>query len=247
MQLPDRAATVVVGNPLIADLSIQPGGLAVITGKGYGATNFIVLDRHGAVLTEKTIEVTGPSDKTVVVYRGTDRETYSCTPDCSRRITLGDFRITSTRLWRRQRTAMLRQRPPASPRDRALQTALNALRNRQRRRRLDLFHGEARGDVRQRHRRDQTFVEGVVTGHVRHHDAQHVIDVAGHPIKFHHFRHRADDLGEALQPFLRMVAGFDRDEDGDAKPDAVLIDQRDALLNDAVGFQPLDALPARRR
>ena len=34
--------------------------------------------------------MTGPNDKTVVLYRGTDRETYSCTPDCSRRITLGD-------------------------------------------------------------------------------------------------------------------------------------------------------------
>ncbi len=91
MQLPERAATIVVGNPLIADLTIQPGGLAIITGKGYGATNFVVLDRHGAVLTEHAVEVTGPNDKTVVVYRGIDRETYSCTPDCSRRITLGDF------------------------------------------------------------------------------------------------------------------------------------------------------------
>jgi hypothetical protein len=90
MQLPDRATTVVVGNPLIADLSIQPGGLAVITGKGYGATNFIALDRKGAVLMEKTVVVTGPSDKTVVVYRGPTRQTYSCTPDCSPRITLGD-------------------------------------------------------------------------------------------------------------------------------------------------------------
>jgi hypothetical protein len=90
MQLPERASTIVVGNPLIADLTIQPGGLAVITGKGYGATNFVVLDKHGAVLTEHAVEVTGPSDKTVVVYRGSDRETYSCTPDCSRRITLGD-------------------------------------------------------------------------------------------------------------------------------------------------------------
>jgi hypothetical protein len=90
MQLPDRAATVVVGNPLIADLSIQPGGLAVITGKGYGATNFIALDRKGAVLMEKTVVVTGPSDKTVVVYRGPTRQTYSCTPDCSPQITLGD-------------------------------------------------------------------------------------------------------------------------------------------------------------
>ena len=45
LKLPDRAATVVIGNPLIADLSLQPGGLAVITGKCYGATNIIVMDR----------------------------------------------------------------------------------------------------------------------------------------------------------------------------------------------------------
>jgi hypothetical protein len=90
IKLPERAATVVIGNPLIADLSIQPGGLAVITGKGYGATNVIVLDRDGAVLAEKTLEVTGPGDPTIVVYRGMARETYSCTPECSRRITLGD-------------------------------------------------------------------------------------------------------------------------------------------------------------
>ncbi len=90
MQLPDRAANVIVGNPLIADLSIQPGGLTVITGKSYGITNFIVTDRRGVVLMEKTVEVSGLGDKTVVVYRGADRETYSCTPMCSRRLTLGD-------------------------------------------------------------------------------------------------------------------------------------------------------------
>jgi Flp pilus assembly secretin CpaC len=81
----------VVGNPLIADLSIERGGIAVVTGKSYGATNVIAMDRTGAVLMEKTIEVTGPSDNIVVVYRGISRETYSCMPDCSRRITLGDF------------------------------------------------------------------------------------------------------------------------------------------------------------
>ena len=48
------------------------------------------LDRHGAVLAEQTVEVKGPSDPTVVVYRGPTRQTYSCTPDCSPRITLGD-------------------------------------------------------------------------------------------------------------------------------------------------------------
>ncbi len=91
IKLPERAVTVVIGNPLIADLTLQHNGLAVITGKGYGATNVVVLDKDGSVLAEHNIEVQGPADPTVVVYRGVDRETYSCTPDCSRRITLGDF------------------------------------------------------------------------------------------------------------------------------------------------------------
>jgi Flp pilus assembly secretin CpaC len=90
VHLPERAANVVISNPLIADVSIQPGGLTVITGKSYGATNFIATDKRGAVLLEKAIEVTGPCDRTVVMYNGADRQTYSCTPDCSRRLTLGD-------------------------------------------------------------------------------------------------------------------------------------------------------------
>ena len=90
VKLPERAATVVIGNPLIADLSIQPGGLAVVTGKAYGDTNVVVMDKSNAVLLEKTIEVQEPDEPTVVVYRGVTRQTYSCTPDCSPRITLGD-------------------------------------------------------------------------------------------------------------------------------------------------------------
>lgn len=92
LKLPDRATTVVIGDPLIADMSIQPGGLAVITGKGYGETNVVVLDKSSAVLMEKTIEVKAPAEPLVFVYRGNmgTRQTYSCTPDCSPRVTLGD-------------------------------------------------------------------------------------------------------------------------------------------------------------
>jgi hypothetical protein len=90
VHLPERALNVIIGNPLIADISILPGDLIVITGKSYGATNFIATDRSGAVLLDKTIEVTGPRDPTLVMYNGVDRHTYSCDPDCSRRLTLGD-------------------------------------------------------------------------------------------------------------------------------------------------------------
>jgi Flp pilus assembly secretin CpaC len=92
LQLPDKVATIVIGNPLIADASLQPGGYVVLTGKGYGITNFIVLDRLGNVLMDRSIQVQGPRG-VVVVYRGIERETHSCTPKCERRITLGDGNV----------------------------------------------------------------------------------------------------------------------------------------------------------
>jgi len=91
VKLPDRVATIVIGNPAIADASVQTGGWMVVTGKSYGLTNIIAIDRGGAVLMEKSIEVQAPSN-VVVVYKGVERETYSCTPTCDRRLTLGDSR-----------------------------------------------------------------------------------------------------------------------------------------------------------
>ena len=90
VKLPGGIATIVVGNPLMADVTLQNGGVVVVTGKGYGATNFIALDRTGQVLVDRQIQVEGPSDQLVTVYRGIDRETYSCMPVCQRRITVGD-------------------------------------------------------------------------------------------------------------------------------------------------------------
>jgi hypothetical protein len=90
LKLPDRTATLVVGNPLIADISVQAGGVLVLTGKSFGTTNLIALDRNGALLMEHPVQVHGPRDSVVAVYRGVERETYSCTPECNRRIMLGD-------------------------------------------------------------------------------------------------------------------------------------------------------------
>ena len=91
LKLPDKVATIVIGNPLIADASLQSGGLLVVTGKGYGGTNLVALDRDGRVVMDKYVQVLGPSgDNLVVVYKGAERESYSCAPQCEPRITLGD-------------------------------------------------------------------------------------------------------------------------------------------------------------
>lgn len=90
LKLPERTATLVIGNPLIADATVQPGGVVVVTAKSYGTTNLVALDRAGITLSEVPIQVIGPGDAVVVVYRGVERESYSCAPVCERRITLGD-------------------------------------------------------------------------------------------------------------------------------------------------------------
>jgi len=91
LKLPDEVATIVVGNPMIADVMLQSAGVLVVTGKGYGATNLLALDREGRVIQNDTVQVLGPSDNDlIVVYKGLERESYNCAPQCQPRITLGD-------------------------------------------------------------------------------------------------------------------------------------------------------------
>jgi Flp pilus assembly secretin CpaC len=90
VRLPDRTQTVIVGNPMVADITIQRNGIIVVTGKSYGATNLIALDAAGLLLAESTISVQAPTDAIVTVQRGLARESYSCTPTCQPSLRLGD-------------------------------------------------------------------------------------------------------------------------------------------------------------
>jgi Flp pilus assembly secretin CpaC len=96
VKVPERTATIVVGNPLIADAAVQPGGLMVLTGKGFGRTSLVALDRSGNKLLETDLLVRSPAE-TVIVYRGIQRETYSCEPECQPRNTPGDSQLFFTR------------------------------------------------------------------------------------------------------------------------------------------------------
>jgi len=90
VRLPAGAQTVIVGNPAIADVSLQRNGILVVTGKSFGTTNLIALDASGNVLAESLIQVEEPASTVVTVLRGTARESLSCTPNCQPMLTLGD-------------------------------------------------------------------------------------------------------------------------------------------------------------
>jgi Flp pilus assembly secretin CpaC len=90
LRLPRPAAEIIIGNPAIADISVQSGNLLVVTGKTFGITNIIALDADRNVIQDQRILVKRDEAKVVNLQRGTQRQTYNCTPQCNPSITVGD-------------------------------------------------------------------------------------------------------------------------------------------------------------
>lgn len=89
-KLPAGASTLVIGNPMIADVTMLKNGAAmVVTGKGYGQTNLVALDADGTVVLEEQLRVL-PSKTVVVLQNGASHVSYSCNPDCMPTVQLGD-------------------------------------------------------------------------------------------------------------------------------------------------------------
>lgn len=82
LRLPAGVATIVIGNPLIADAAVQDPSTIVLTGKGFGVTNLVVLDSEGAPIVDEQITVSRQADKSVRIYRRAQVQTLSCTPYC---------------------------------------------------------------------------------------------------------------------------------------------------------------------
>ncbi len=84
------ASTVIIGNPGIADVTIQDPQTLVLTGKSFGQTNLIVLDGKGEPIADTMIEVVQDTADLVTVYVGGTRTSMACEPVCQPIIMLGD-------------------------------------------------------------------------------------------------------------------------------------------------------------
>lgn len=82
VKLARPADTIVVGNPAIADAAVQDSSTIVLTGKGFGVTNLVILDAEGAAIVDEQIYVTRQDARSVRIYRRADVQTLSCTPLC---------------------------------------------------------------------------------------------------------------------------------------------------------------------
>lgn len=90
VRLERPAAEIVVGNPSIADVSVQSGKVLIVTGKSFGETNLIVVDAEGKVIVHRRLIVQEPRTNFVTVYRGSGRQTLHCAPYCTPQLVIGD-------------------------------------------------------------------------------------------------------------------------------------------------------------
>lgn len=84
------ADTIIIGNPSIADATIQDAQTLVLTGRSFGVTNIVILDADGDPIVDETVIVQGHEGNTVRIYRRAVRETLACSPVCEPTLTIGD-------------------------------------------------------------------------------------------------------------------------------------------------------------
>jgi hypothetical protein len=95
LNLAAPVATVIVGNPLIADASVLDQHTLVISGKSYGQTNLIAIDAQGDIIYSTDLAVTeanSPQTSLVSLYRGAARSSFACAGGgaCQSQAMIGD-------------------------------------------------------------------------------------------------------------------------------------------------------------
>jgi Flp pilus assembly secretin CpaC len=84
VQLRGAAGSVIVGNPLIADVTVVDANTLYITGKGYGVTEIIAVDTIGRTVFQSEVVVSeGSGTGRVRVWRGGQPTEMACGSSCS--------------------------------------------------------------------------------------------------------------------------------------------------------------------
>lgn len=87
--LAGEPATVLVGNSLFADVTLEKG-MIVIHGRQFGTTNVIVLDKENDELANFELTVVRGGSKNVTVRKGVSTFSYQCAPSCENALQVGD-------------------------------------------------------------------------------------------------------------------------------------------------------------
>lgn len=83
VSLRGAAASVIVANPQIADVTVVDANTLFITGKGYGVTEVAAVDAIGRTIFQNRVVVTGGQSGSVRLWRGAEATEMACAASCS--------------------------------------------------------------------------------------------------------------------------------------------------------------------
>jgi Flp pilus assembly secretin CpaC len=89
------ASSVIVGNPMIADVVLQ-GGVVAVQGRHFGNTNVLILDSRGNEIASIQVNVLRQESNSVQIYKGAPegkivgKHSFICAPDCESVMMPGD-------------------------------------------------------------------------------------------------------------------------------------------------------------
>ncbi|MEE9380818.1 MAG: pilus assembly protein N-terminal domain-containing protein [Hyphomonadaceae bacterium] len=90
LRLAGEAASVIIGNPGIADVAVLDEHMLLLTGKTFGTTNLIVFDKDGRQIYSSDVVVTTSTSSLVTINRAGQSNTYDCASDCRSVLAVGD-------------------------------------------------------------------------------------------------------------------------------------------------------------
>lgn len=90
MQLAQPPGTIVVGNPSIADVTVN-GSQVFLHGRNYGSTNIMIFDAKGDIAHDFEVVVQEGAQNHVTIYKAGASLTYACINDCQPTLRPGDM------------------------------------------------------------------------------------------------------------------------------------------------------------
>lgn len=82
LKLDRPISKVIIGNDKVADATVADAKTIVLTGRSFGTTNIVLLDRDGNAVLDERILVSIDESNTVRVFKQTERTVLSCDPNC---------------------------------------------------------------------------------------------------------------------------------------------------------------------
>ena len=83
VRLNSAVSTIVIGNPDIADATVQDKRTLVLTGRGLGVINMMVFDETGQQISNLLLRVVPQQARVIVRYDSTGSNRFLCVPACS--------------------------------------------------------------------------------------------------------------------------------------------------------------------